>query len=282
MSEPTTTPVATPSETPAPLTNTQEAPSQPSQEAAEVKVDATSPNGTGQAEAPSESKVADLSLDQLLDMHLEGKEFEAEKHKGVDYKATIEALPEDAKRLIQNLRADYSRKTDSISKQKKALAMREKTLLSSKTEDHLRKAMELPEDIDIYDADGLKKYINAKAAEQLQSLLKPAREQMAADVRKTEVQDFKRLHTDFDSYKDGITKLIIDKNMKIEDAYFLLKGMDSKSEKQKLNDELEAYKRAARETGFKVSTGRNTVAAKPKFSSAYEAYEWRKKNAMKS
>ena len=281
MSEPTTTPVATPSETPATPVNTQEAPSQPSQEPVEAKAESNPTEPTEATEAPKEGNVADLSLDQLLDMHLEGKEFEAEKHKGVDYKATIEALPEDAKRLIQNLRADYSRKTDAISKQKKALETREQTLLSSKTEEHLRKAMELPENIDLYDPEGLKKYINAKAAEQLQTLLKPAREKMAADVRKTEVLDFKRQHVDFDKYKDGITKLIIEKNMKIEDAYFLLKGKESKSEKQRLNEELEAYKKAARETGFKVSTGRNTVTAKPKFATAYEAYEWRKKQ-MKS
>jgi len=277
MSEPTPV-VATPSETPA-------VPSQPSQEAAEVEVESTPTEVAEGTEAPqegAESDISNLSLDQLLDMHLDGEIFEAEKHKGVDYKATIEALPEDAKRLIQNLRSDYSKKTEAISKQKKELEMREQTLLSSKTEDHLRKAMEIPEDIDIYDADGLKKYIEAKAAEQLQSLLKPAREQMAADVRKAEVLDFKGKHTDFDSYRDGITKLIVEKNMKIEDAYFLLKGMESKSERQKLSEELEAYKRAARETGFKVSTGRNTVAAKPKFTSAYEAFQWRKKHEMKS
>ena len=281
MSEPTTTPVATPSETPATPVDTQEAPSQPSQEPVEAKAESNPTEPTEAAEAPKEERPSELSLDQLLDMHLEGKEFEAEKHKGVDYKATIEALPEDAKRLIQNLRADYSRKTDAISKQKKALETREQTLLSSKTEEHLRKAMELPENIDIYDPEGLKQYINAKAAEQLQTLLKPAREKMAADQRRAEVDNFRKQHTDMDNYKDGIRKLIIEKNMKIEDAYFLLKGKESKSEKQRLNEELEAYKKAARETGFKVSTGRNTVTAKPKFATAYEAYEWRKKQ-MKS
>ena len=70
--------------------------------------------------------------------------------------------------------------------------------------------------------------------------------------------------------------------MKIEDAYFLLKGRAAQSEYSKVNQELEAYKKGAREAGFKVTTGRNTITTKPKFASAWEAYEWRKKQAVKS
>ena len=238
---------------------------------------------TQASEGASESKapdVSNMSLDQLLDLHLKGEEFQKDNHKGVDYAKTIEALPEDAKKLIQNLRSDYSRKTGEISKAKKLLEMREQTLLSSNTEEKLRAASNLPEDLDLYSPDGLKKYIEAKAAEQLQSLLQPARDKMAIDMRKSQVVEFKKQHTDFDLHKAEITKLVI-KGMKIEDAYFLLKGRASQSEQSKLNQELEAYKKGAREAGFKVTTGRNTITTKPKFGSAWEAYEWRKKQVVK-
>ena len=269
---------ATPSETPQ-TTPTEAASSTPA-----VEVSADKAESTQAAEGATEGKAPDISnmsLDQLLDLHLKGEEFEKDNHKGVDYAKTIEALPEDAKKLIQNLRSDYSRKTGEISKAKRLLEMREQTLLSSNTEEKLKAASNLPDDLDLYSPDGLKKYIEAKAAEQLQSLLQPARDKMAIDLRKNQVVEFKKQHTDFDSHKADITKLVI-KGMKIEDAYFLLKGRASQSEQSKINQELEAYKKGAREAGFKVTTGRNTITTKPKFGSAWEAYEWRKKQAVKS
>lgn len=269
---------ATPSETP------QTTPTEAASPTPAVEVSAGKAEPTQAAEGATEDKAKDISnmsLDQLLDLHLKGEEFQKDNHKGVDYAKTIEALPEDAKKLIQNLRSDYSRKTGEISKAKRLLEMREQTLLSSNTEEKLKAASNLPEDLDLYSPDGLKKYIEAKAAEQLQSLLQPARDKMAIDMRKNQVLEFKKQHTDFDSHKADITKLVV-KGMKIEDAYFLLKGRSSQSEQSKLNQELEAYKKGAREAGFKVTTGRNTITTKPKFGSAWEAYEWRKKQAVKS
>ncbi len=272
---------ATPSETP--QARPSEAASTPP--AAEASADKAEP--TQASEGASESKVekkkedvSNMSLDQLLDMHLKGKEFETENHKGVDYAKTIEALPEDARKLIQNLRSDYSRKTGEISKAKRELEMREQTLLSANTEEKLKAAANLPEDLDLYHPDGLKKYIEAKAAEQLQSLLQPARDKMAIELRKTQVNEFKAQHADFDSHKQDIAKLVV-KGMKIEDAYYLLKGRSAKEEQSKINQELEAYKKGARDAGFKVTTGRNTITTKPKFGSAWEAYEWRKKQVVK-
>tara|TARA_R110002050_G_scaffold157993_1_gene286785 strand:+ start:65 stop:901 length:837 start_codon:yes stop_codon:yes gene_type:complete len=268
---------ATPSETPK-ATPSEAASTPPAVEASADKVEpAKASEGASESK---ETKAPEMSLDQILDMHLKGKEFETENHKGVDYAKTIEALPEDAKKLIQNLRSDYSRKTGEISKAKRLLEMREQTLLSSNTEEKLKAAANLPEDLDLYHPDGLKKYIEAKAAEQLQSLLQPARDKMAVDMRRNQVGEFKKQHTDFDSYKADITKLVT-KGMKIEDAYFLLKGRAAQAEHSKMNEELEAYKKGAREAGFKVTTGRNTITTKPKFASAWEAYEWRKKQVVK-
>lgn len=272
---------ATPSETPK-ATPSEAASTPPAAEASADKAEPTQASeGASESKVEKKEDISNMSLDQLLDMHLKGKEFETDNHKGVDYAKTIEALPEDAKKLIQNLRSDYSRKTGEISKAKRELEMREQTLLSANTEQKLKEAANLPEDLDLYSPDGLKKYIEAKAAEQLQSLLQPARDKMAVDMRRNQVAEFKKQHTDFDSYKADITKLVT-KGMKIEDAYFLLKGRSAQAEHSKMNEELEAYKKGAREAGFKVTTGRNTITTKPKFNSAWEAYEWRKKQTVKS
>jgi hypothetical protein len=155
------------------------------------------------------------------------------------------------------------------------LEIREQSLLTDSGE-RLRKAMELPDDIDLYNPDGLKKYIEAKAAEQLNSLLEPARKKLAHDTRLEQVRRFQAEHPDIENYKDEIAGLIKEKSMSIEDAYFNIKGHEYKKAIEKKNTEIEQYKKAAKEAGFKVSVGTPTSKAKPKFNSAYEAYEWMK------
>jgi len=216
-----------------------------------------------------------LSLDDLLDKHLAGPEYKTENHKGVDYNNVLENLPSDAKKLIQNLRSDYQRKTTDLSKKRKALELRENSLLST-SKDKLREAMALPDDVDLYNPEGLKQYINAKAAEQLDSLLKPAREQLAKDTRIEQVRKFQAEHPDLDNYRNELAQLIREKGMQIEDAYYTIKGREHKSAMEKKNTEIETYRRAAKEAGFKVSVGTPTSKAKPKFNSAFEAYQWMK------
>ena len=231
-----------------------------------------SPQDASQGQAKSNEKPA-FNLDALLDEHLTGKEFEKTKHTGVDYNKVLADLPSDAKKLIQNLREDYRQKTTAISKKKKALEKREEHLLSSKTEEHLRTAMELPEDLDLYDPEGLKRFIEAKAAQQLDSLLKPARADLAKTTRVEEIRMFEKEHPDIKQFQVEIRDLIKAKGMKIEDAYFMIKGRMTKGLLEEKNEELKAYKAAARENGYKISVGRPTASSKPKFKTAYEVYK---------
>ena len=238
----------------------------------------TPTNKTSAPEGQQEARQAP-SLDSLLETHL-GVDSNV-NHKGLDYQGIIQGLPEDARKLVSNLRNDYRRKTTEISKRRKELEERERTLLSSHTEEHLRKAMELPEDLDLYDPAGLKKFIEAKAAEQVNSLLEPARKQMAKDQRVEQVRKFQAEHPDLDTYKDEIAGLIRDKNMTIEDAYYLVKGREYKSSIEKKNKELDEYRKATRDAGLKVVVGHSTQPAKRKFSSAYESYRWHKDQGKK-
>lgn len=220
--------------------------------------------------APPESR---LSLDDLLDRHLSGPEYSEGNHKGVDYNKVLDELPSDAKKLIQNLRSDYQRKTTDLSMRRKALKMREESILSTSA-DRLREAAQLPENIDLYDPEGLKTYIEAKAAEQLQSLLAPARAKLEKDTRIEQVRRFQVEHPDINSMREPIAQLIKDKGMNIEDAYFHLKGKAYSAALEKKNSEIETYKRAAKEAGLKVSVGTPTSKAKPRFNTAWDAYQF--------
>ena len=57
-----------------------------------------------------------MSIEQLSTVDLdEGG------HKGLDYNAVVKSLPEDTQKLMANLRADYTRKTQELSNQRKEL-----------------------------------------------------------------------------------------------------------------------------------------------------------------
>jgi len=52
-------------------------------------------------------------------------------HKGINWNDTLSGLPEDVQKLIGNLRTDYTRKTQELATQRKALEQERKALLAS-------------------------------------------------------------------------------------------------------------------------------------------------------
>ena len=53
-------------------------------------------------------------------------------HKGIDYNRVIKELPEEAQKLLSNLRADYTRKTQELSKERKELEAVRKSMAENK------------------------------------------------------------------------------------------------------------------------------------------------------
>lgn len=241
--------------------------------------------GTGEANnpAPVETAEVSLDLDKLIEETFSAPEFEAEgAHKGVDFKRVVEELPPDARKLVHNLREDYRKKTTEISQKARELETREQVLLSQTTQDKLAALSQLPEDIDLYDPAGLQRYIEAKAAEQLQSLLEPAREELRRQTRQQQVETFKSDKPDFDALKVKMAEVIkTGKVSTVEDAYHYVKGLSAQEEIRKREVELESYKRATREAGLKIASGVNSAPAKPVFKSAYDAYLYEKNRRAK-
>lgn len=241
--------------------------------------------GTGEANNPVPVETAEVSLDldKLIEETFSTPEFQTEEpHKGVDFKRVVEELPPDARKLVHNLREDYRRKTTEISQKARDLETREQVLLSQATQDKLAALSQLPEDIDLYDPAGLQRYIEAKAAEQLQSLLEPAREELRRQTRQQQVETFKSDKPDFDALKVKMAEVIkTGKVSTVEDAYHYVKGLSAQEEIRKREVELESYKRATREAGLKVAAGINSAPAKPVFKSAYDAYLYEKNRRAK-
>lgn len=194
-----------------------------------------------------------------------------------DYKSVIDKLDPDGRALVQNLRTDYTTKTAELAARARELEQREQSLLSNDVVNQLRNQMgDVPEDLDLYNPDHLQKYIEAKAASLVESILAPRVQQINQDNRKKEIDTFISNTGDFSTHRPVVIELMTNNpDLKMEDAYYLAKGRAASTEQAALAAELAAYKKAAHDAGMKVSTGSSPGrAVRPKFANAVEAYEW--------
>ena len=224
-------------------------------------------------EIPVSNDVTSIDLDSILNEHFAGEVFEKNSWKNVDAKKVIESLPEDGKKLVQNLRSDYTRKTTELAKQKRELEEREQQILSSSLET-LRSKMNIPDDIDLYSENGLEQYVQAKVAKALHEQQAPIKEQYEEARRRDELIKFKSEHPDMDSLKeDMLSSLHSGEAIDVRAAYWVAKGKLAEKEAQSSALLQKEAKKEQRAAGMKVGIGApvNVKSNAPR--TAREAYE---------
>lgn len=228
----------------------------------------------------------ELSLDDLMNADFGDDAVMQGSHKGLpDYKKILEHIPENGRKLVQNLRSSYTQKTSEIAELKKQIvAEREELrtqrelLSNSDFANKVRETASKEPEHDAWSDEGLEERINIKAHKLMQDMLTPLQQDLAAQSRSASLNSFKSEHPDLvsDALRIPIAKMLMDRpDLKLEDAYYIVKG-------QVVKNADVAAKTAARETLRKTSTGtavRNGEA--PKFRDAFEAYTWHKNNGVK-
>jgi hypothetical protein len=239
------------------------------------------------AEAPApETEAEDLSLDDLLDSSLDEHPELKGGHKGLpDYKKILEHLPENGRKLVGNLRASYTQKTQELAGMKAQLEAERASLardreLMTKSEfaQKVKEQAAAPLQHDAWSDEGLQERINKQAAQMMQQMLAPLQQDLEVQQRQVSLDSFKAQHPDLtsDEVRMPVAKLLMERpELKLEDAYFIVKG-------QLTRQQSDAVKQAQRDTLKKTSTG-NAVrnAAPPKFKSAWDAYQYHKANGTK-
>jgi len=233
-----------------------------------------------------EEEVEDLSLDDLLDSSLDEHPELKGGHKGLpDYKKILEHLPENGRKLVGNLRASYTQKTQELAGMKAqldaeraALARDRELMTKSEFAQQVKAQAEAPLQHDPWSDEGLQERINKQAAQMMQQMLAPLQQDLEVQKRQVALDSFKAQHPDLtsDEVRMPVAQLLVSRpELKLEDAYFIVKG-------QLTRQQSEAVKAAQRETLKKTSTG-NAVrnAAPPKFKDAWSAYQWHKANGTK-
>jgi hypothetical protein len=232
------------------------------------------------------AEAEDINLDELVGSAYDDHPELKGGHRGLpDYKKILEHLPENGRKLVGNLRASYTQKTQELATMKQqldaeraALARDRELLTKSEFAEQVRTTAAAPLQHDPWSEEGLQERIDKAAAIKMQSMLAPLQQDLAAQQRQVSLDSFKSRHPDLisDEMRMPVARLLMERpELKLEDAYYIVKGQVTKQS----ND---ALKTTQRETLMKTSTGtavRN--AAPPKFKDAWTAYQWHKTNGAK-
>ena len=205
--------------------------------------------------------------------------------KGVNFKTVVEALPEDAKTLIGNLRADYTRKTQELANQRKELEARMAALTESGVYDQVKElANREPVELDPYDTKSFEDRIEQEVSKRMEQLLKPIAEQQELQARQYKLQEFKTKHPDLEDMKVEVAEeLQRNHHLALEDAYYIVKGRKNAQELQALRDENAHRKEQMRNAGLKIGTPRdfNPNRPPPNLKKGHEIYDWLKRNGKR-
>lgn len=233
-----------------------------------------------------------ITLDDLMSIDVEKyPEFsEAKNHTGMkSLNHWMQHMPEDVRKHVANLRADYTRKTQEISNIKKELEA-QKAQVVAKDEHILNgslaqklKTLELDKEYDLFDPEGMKSEIKRQAALMLKEMLEPAQEELNIKSRQMQLDNFKRENPDLTNpeYKEPILDLLKTRpELKLEDAYFIVKAKLDSQKLQKEREAISAQKATRKEVALKSAGGsRTSPTGHPQFKDAWSAFQYHKSQA---
>jgi len=243
-------------------------------------------NTPGNTGIPAENGQEEYSLDDLMNADFGEDAVMNGTHKGLpSYGEILKHLPENGRKLIQNLRQSYTEKTQNIAELRRQVEAeraeigRQKSLMSeSEFARGVAEKAAKPLEHDAWSEEGLEERIEQRAAKLMASMLAPLQEDIAAQARQSALNAFKEEHPDLTSpeMRVPIARLLVDRpELKLADAYYIVKG-------QTVRLAVDAKRATAAETLQKTSTGNAVRAGEaPKFKSAWDAYNYHKSNGMK-
>lgn len=222
--------------------------------------------------------VENATIDSLEEVNLpEGT------HKGINYNNVVEALPEDAQKLLANMRSSYTKKTQELAAQRKELQLQMEALQNSKVYENISEVAQRETQLDPYDTETFNARIEEEVARRMQQMMKPMQEEYQLQQRKQKLDAWTAEHPDFKDYKTDIVELLkTNRALDLQSAYYIVKGKSQTEALKAQQAELKQYKDAARQYGLKVSAGNNVTSKRPpKGMKSYELYKWVKDNAAK-
>lgn len=230
----------------------------------------------------------DKRVDALLSRHNAEKNGEPAPtpeglRDGESWDTLYEQADENSQRAMQQLRADYTRKTQELSSKRKELQEQaqhiEAMKMSLENNEAYKAIQKVAEEdageFDPYDTDSFQRYVNKVVAEKLQSVLQPMAEQQMKASAQAKVKGFMAEHTDLqtdDVLKAEVRQTLLDnESLSLQDAYWIVKGRRSHSASERSQMQQLAFQKAAKASGLKIGVGQNKGTTVPKGATSMKA-----------
>ena len=215
-----------------------------------------------------------LSIEDLANAQLpEGD------HKGIDYNRVLKSLPEDAQKLLANMRSSFTKKTQELADERRALNAQLEALSKSGFTEKLNEVADRNTELDPYDTASFEAKIQEEVARRMREMVQPLEEQYKLDQIKMKYERFKSENPDLlqPEVKNGVAKLL-DENpaLDLPTAYKLVKAEMILKERESQATELQTLREAAKQYGLKTSPGRNNTGTlkPPAGLKSHEIYQW--------
>ena len=209
---------------------------------------------------------------------LQGAQLPEGEHKGIDYNRVLKELPDDAQKLLANMRASFTKKTQELAEERRQMHAQMEALTKSGFTQKLSEVADRDTELDPYDPQSFNAKIQEEVARRMREMVQPLEEQYQLDQIKLRYDRFKAENPDLlqPEIKSGVKKLL-DENpaLDLPTAYKLVKAERIIKERDQQAEELGALRDAARQFGLKTSNGRHTGNLKPPPGlKAHEIYTW--------
>jgi hypothetical protein len=242
----------------------------------------------------SDSFLESFNLEDLLSADFSEDEVMSTTHRDLpSYQEVMKHLPENGRKLISNLRAMTTRKTQEVADIRKqleaeraAVAAERQALYNGDFAQNIKTLAETPDDtIDPYTDDGMQKMIQKQAALMFQQMMQPVQQDMALQQRQMALDAFKRDNPDITNpeVRVEVAKLLQERpELKLEDSYYIVKAKMDRNKLEQLEQDRISKRQAQKSAWQKTSNGAaSKPKGTPKFRDAFEAYQWHKANGVK-
>ena len=262
---------------------------------AEAAPEAPAPEATQEAPqeaAPAhESNIEDLLSAEIPDPILSSNE----NYTGINYQDVVQSLPDDAKKIIANLRSSYTKKTQELAEQQKIMQQhveeigsQRKALFESDFYKNVQQTADKETgDLDPFSPKSFEDRIQSEVAKRMQEMLKPMKQAQELQQQKYALETFKREHPDLENMKKEVAGVLMqNEHMNLEQAYWVVKGKKLQEESKNQEAELGRYKQAAKSAGLKVGgASRGNMRGVPQYvldkDDPIAIYRWLEANKTK-
>jgi hypothetical protein len=190
--------------------------------------------------------------------------------------------PPEVQRAMAEMRKAFTKKTQELSIERKKIEAQSKAIVESGLLDSLsEQASNAPKEFDPFNPEHIQQLIEAKVAARLQQVLEPLQKQNQRNEAQAQYDSFKSQHPDLlenANIKKGVYEALQnDPNLKLESAYWIVKGKLMEAERR-LNDDRQAVRRRAQQRAALI-TDKGQRPGKPVLSpdiadkSAFEIYQ---------